>query len=78
MPVICSRSTRLISSMRSCITRNAGTMPDTMRPSTMADAGIDTTSTPDKPTSSRNARITPTTMVIGAEIAIVLTITTSI
>ncbi len=78
MPVICSRNTRLIWSIRSCISRKAGTICETIRPSTTAATGIANTRMIDKPTSWRNAMITPTTIVIGAAIAMVHAITTSI
>ena len=47
-------------------------------PSTIAATGIANTRTIDRPTSWRSAMITPTTIVIGAAIAIVHAITTSI
>ena len=78
MPVICSRRTRLMPSMQSCIRLNAGTMRTTIEPSTIAATGIATTRIADSATSWRTARITPTTSVIGAAIAIVAAITTSI
>ena len=71
MPVICSRSTRFTWSMRSCIRRNAGTIRETSSPSTTAATGIATTSTIDSSTLWRTARMTPTTIVIGAAMAIV-------
>ena len=78
MPVICSRSTRLTWSMRSCISRKAGTICDTRRPRTIPAIGIATTRITDSCTLSRNAMNTPTAIVIGAAIAIVHAMTTSI
>ena len=78
IPVICSRSTRFTWSMRSCINRKAGTMRDTSVPSTTAATGIATTRMIDNSTLWRSARMTPTTIVIGAAMAIVHAITTNI
>ena len=78
IPVICSRRTRFTWSIRSCMRRNAGTMNATIVPRMIAAAGIAMTRTIERPTSSRTARITPTTIVIGAVIAIVHAMTTSI
>jgi hypothetical protein len=78
MPVICSRSTRFTWSMRSCMSRKAGTICDTIRPRTTAATGMATTRIADKPTSCRTAMITPTTIVMGAAMAMVHAITTSI
>jgi hypothetical protein len=78
MPVICSRSTRLMLSMQSCMRLNAGTMRTTIEPRAIAATGIATSRIAERPTSSRRAKITPTTSVIGAAMAIVAAITTSI
>ena len=78
MPVICSRITRLIWSMRSCISWKAGTISATITPRTTAAAGMATARITDSPGSSRTAMTMPTTIVIGAPIAIVQVITTSI
>ena len=65
-------------SMYSCIRRNVGTIWLTIIPSTTAARGMATRRTTDSPTSWRSAMITPTTIVIGAAMAIVQAITTSI
>ena len=78
MPVICSRITRLIWSMRSCISWKAGTISATITPRMTAAAGMATARITERPGSSRTAMTMPTTIVIGAPIAIVQVITTSI
>ncbi len=65
-PVICSRSTRFTPSMRSCITRNVGTMREMIEPTTSRRAGMLTSRITDSPTSSRSARTVPPIAVIGA------------
>ena len=50
-PVICSRNTRLIWSIRSCIKRNAGTIFATIKPRITAAMGIANTRMIDSPTS---------------------------
>ena len=77
-PVICSRRIRLMASMQSCIFLNAGTIRTTIAPSRIAATGMTMTRMIDSPTSWRTARMTPTTRVIGAAMAIVAAITTSI
>ena len=66
MPVICSRRTRLTSSMRSCINRNCGTIRHTTSPMLTTSTGTLTSSSPESATSSRSAMTTPPTIVIGA------------
>ncbi len=78
IPVICSRRTRLIWSMRSCIFWNAGIMFATIVPRTTAADGMATARITDRPMSSRSAITMPTVMVIGAPIAIVHVMITSI
>ncbi len=78
MPDSCSRRTRLTWSMRSCMSRNCGTMRETIRLIEMTSAGTHTTSSHDRPTSSCNAMITPATHMIGAAMNIVAIMTTSI
>ena len=46
MPVICSRSTRLTTSMRSCIGRNCGTMRLTIVPTASTRTGTLTSEQP--------------------------------
>ena len=77
-PEICSRSTRLTLSMRSCIRRNCGTMRRTIAAMSTASTGTLTASSHDMPASSRTAMITPPTAMIGAATIIVEVITTSI
>ncbi len=78
MPVICSRSTRLTSSMRACILRKFGTIRLTTRPTLRNSAGTTTARIQPSPKSSRSAITTPPTIMIGAETAMVQAISTSI
>ena len=78
MPVICSRSTALTRSTRSCISWKAGTIRDTMRPSSSTAPGIANSRITERPTSSRIANTMPITIVSGAAIIIVADSTTSI
>ena len=78
MPVICSRSTRLTTSIRVCMTRNSGRIRMITRPTATASSGTATTTSQDSPTSSRSAMMMPPTMVIGAATSIVQVISTSI
>ena len=65
-------------SMRTCICWNAGTIRETIRPSTSTVPGIANTSTTESPRSSRTAITMPITIVSGAAIIIVAAMTTSI
>ena len=78
MPVICSRSTRLTQSMRSCISRNCGIIRRMIRPIATTITGTLTSISQDRPTSSRSAMMMPPTHMIGAATSIVQVITTSI
>ena len=78
MPVICSRRIRFTSSIRFCICRNPGTIRLTMKPTTRNSTGTTTTSSQDRPRSSRIAITMPPTIMIGAAIIIVQVISTSI
>ncbi len=78
MPVICSRSTRLTRSMRSCIAWNDGTIRYTIEPSESTAAGMANRMITDSPRSSRTAKKMPITRLSGAVIIIVTAITTSI
>jgi hypothetical protein len=71
MPVICSRSTRLIPSSRVCIIRNRGRIRTTATASTAPRSGTTTRSSADSCTSSRSAMTTPPTIITGAAIMIV-------
>ena len=53
-PVICSRSSRLTSSMRSCISRKLGTIWRTIRPMEAPRTGTTASTSHDRPTSSRS------------------------
>jgi hypothetical protein len=77
-PVICSRSSRLTSSMRPCINRKLGTIRVTMNATEASSAGIATASSQDRPRSSRIAMTTPPTIMIGAATISVHDIRTSI
>ena len=77
-PVTCSRSTRLTSSMRSCITRKLGTICRTISPTDRASTGTTSTMSHESPTSSRMAITTAPTIMIGAATNIVKPISTSI
>ena len=78
IPVICSRRTRLTSSMRSCILRKLGTIRLTTKPTLMNSAGTTTARIQPRPKSSRSAITTPPTIMIGADTAMVQAISTSI
>ena len=78
IPVICSRSTALTRSMRSCIFRNAGFMAAMIEPMTMISRGMTTHSSTDSPASSRTASTMPTIMVSGAVIIMVATIAVNV
>ena len=72
-PVICSRSTVLIRSMRSCICWNAGFMATMIEPATKISRGTTTSNSTDKPASSRMASTVPAIMVSGAVIIMIVT-----
>ena len=76
IPVICSRSTRLTLSRRSCMSRNCGTMKPMIIPSAMARIGMLSPSNQDRPASWFRARMTPPTTVTGAASTIVHDMTT--
>ena len=78
MPVICSRSTRLTTSIRVCISRNSGRIFRITRQIEMASSGTATATSQDRPTSSRRAMMTPPIMVIGAAMNMVRDSSTSI
>ena len=69
MPVICSRRTSFSPSIRSCMTRNWGTMRHTTRPMERTRTGTETVMIHERPMSSRSARMMPPTQVIGAAIS---------
>ena len=77
-PVICSRSSRLTSSMRSCITRKFGTIVRTIRPIEIPSTGTTASTSHDRPASSRAAMMMPPTIMMGAETIRVPAISTSI
>ena len=66
IPVICSRSTALILSMRSCMTWNCGTIRMMMSPTPNTSTGMLTSRSSERGPSSRTAKITPPTIVKGA------------
>ena len=78
MPVICSRSTWLMPSMRSCMTRNWGTMRDTIRPTLITRAGMLMRRSSERPASSRIAITVPPMAVMGAATSSVQDSSTSI
>jgi hypothetical protein len=78
MPVICSRSTRLMPSIRSCMTRNIGTMRNTTLPMARMRTGMLTASSQASPPSWRMAMTTPPMTVTGAARARLAAMTTSI
>ncbi len=78
MPVICSRSTRLTSSMRPCMSRKLGIIREITKPTETNRAGTTTARIQPRPTSSRSAMITPPTIMIGEDAAIRQAIRTSI
>jgi hypothetical protein len=59
------------------MTRNFGTILITINPIAMAMTGTQTSSSQDRPTSSRSAMTTPATHMIGAMMKIVANMTTS-
>ncbi len=66
-PVICSRSTRLISSSRSCICRNSGRIRKMISASMMASSGTAISSSDESGTFWFSARMIPPTHMIGAD-----------
>jgi hypothetical protein len=78
MPEICSRNTRLMVSIRFCMSRNDGTIFRMMSPIATTSTGTLTPISQDKPTSSRSAITTPPTHMMGAAISIVHVVITSI
>ena len=67
MPVICSRSMRLTESTAFCIERKCGTIREMIRPIEMPSAGTATSTSQDRPRSSRVAMKMPPTIMIGAD-----------
>ena len=78
IPPICSRSTRLTSSIIDCIRRNRGTIRTTITPIAPARTGTDTATSHDSPGSSRSAMTIPPMHMIGAATSIVQEVSTSI
>ena len=78
IPARFSRSTPLIRSIFTCMTRNSGTIFDNRMPITTAITGMMTNSRADSSTSVRTAMITPPTAVNGAAIIMVRPMSTSI
>jgi hypothetical protein len=78
MPVICSRSTRLMPSMRTCMSRNFGTIRAMTSPIATISTGTQTAISQERPTSSCKAMATPPTHMIGAATSIVQDTSTSI
>ena len=78
IPVICSRRTRFNPSIRSCITRNCGTICEITIPIQIVSNGILTSRIDDSPTSTRSAMMVPPIAVIGAAISKVHVINTII
>ena len=78
MPVICSRRMRLTSSIRRCMWRNPGTIRLTTKPTARNSTGTTTANSHERPRSSRIAMMMPPTIMIGAAIAMVALISTSI
>ena len=66
-PVICSRSTRLIRSIRSCISRNLGRIRLMISVTAIPSTGTATSSSEDSGTSWFRARMMPPTHMIGAD-----------
>jgi hypothetical protein len=77
-PVICSRSSRLTSSMRSCMSRKLGTICRTIRPIDTPSTGTTASTSHERPMSSRAAMMMPPTIMIGAETIRVPPMSTSI
>lgn len=78
MPVICSRSTRFMSSMRSCIDRNVGTIRAITLPMVRMSTGIATARIHVSSTSSCRAKMMPPMAVMGAAMSIVHVICTNV
>ena len=78
IPPICSRSTRLTSSIIDCMRRNRGTIRTTITPIAPASTGTDTATSHDSPGSSRSAMTIPPMHMIGAATSIVQEVSTSI
>ena len=78
MPVICSRRMRLMSSMRSCMTRNVGTIRKMTLPMQNSSTGMATARIHVSLRSACRAMIVPPTMVMGAAINMVQVICTRI
>ena len=66
MPVSCSRRILLTASMRTCMSRKLGTIREMIVTRQASRVGTQTSSSQDRPTSSRSAMITPPTIMIGA------------
>ena len=66
-PLICSRSTRLVWSIRSCICRNSGRIRMMITPTMTASSGTATSSSEDSLTSWFRARMMPPTHMMGAD-----------
>ena len=77
-PVICSRSSLFTSSMRVCISRKLGTIRVTMNPIDRPSTGTTATISHDSPASTRNAMKIEPIIMMGAMIARVAPITTSV
>ena len=77
-PVICSRSTLLIPSMRSCMRRNSGRIREMIRVTMIASSGTATSSSEDSWTFWLSARTMPPTHMIGADTIMVNVISVSI
>ena len=78
MPVICSRTTRLMVSILTWLSWKSGVIRQISTPITEPSATTATRISHDSTRSSRNAMKTPPIMVIGAEIIMVQVISTSI
>ena len=78
MPVICSRRTWFVRSMRFCMFSNCGISRMTTRPTLHANAGMATTRISESGPSSRMAKNKPPTIMIGAATKSVQIMTTSI
>ncbi len=77
-PVICSRSSRFTSSIRTCISRKLGTIRLTMNPIDSASTGTIAATSHDRPASTWMAITMPPTIMIGADTMSVPPISTSI
>jgi hypothetical protein len=78
MPAICSRSTRLTSSIIACMRRNRGTMRTTTALIAAMSTGTHTATSQDSAASSRSAITMPPTHMIGAATSMVHVVSTSI